>query len=366
MRGAVLAAAGVAAIILLAAATLLLRPSTGPAAAAGITVGTVQVTRTDIVNHQRLAGILAFGPAHTVLAPGGAPSLVGALTSLPGLGSVVLQGQALYSVNDSPVVLLYGDHPAWRTIGAGSIGPDVKQLEDDLLALGFATPAQLHNDGVFTVADAAAVIRFQSALGVTQTGALIGGSIIFQPGAVRVTAIHPGLGSELAPGEPVLDVTSTTHLVSVELDAGRADVVKPGDIVSIQMPDGTTTVAGHVSGIGRVAHAAAASSQGGGGGGPAQPATVTVSITLDEEAKAGSLDLAPVYVSIAAATHKNVLAVPVTALLAEPDGTYAVAVRVGAARHTVQVVPGLFGDAGLVEVTAAGLNAGNSVEVPAR
>jgi peptidoglycan hydrolase-like protein with peptidoglycan-binding domain len=361
MRRALLAAAGTA-LVLLLALTVLVRSTAGPVAAAPITIGTAQVTRTDIVSRQRVAGLLAYGPTHSILAPGGDSSLSGTLTSLPGIGTVVSQGRLLYSLNDFPVVLLYGDRPAWRTIGPGSVGADVRQLEDDLLALGFATAATLHDDGVFTGADAAAVVRFQAALGVAQTGSLLAGAIVFQPGPVRVTAVPPGLGSELRPGEPVLDVTATNHLVSVELDAGRADLVKPGDVVSILMPDGATTVAGHLAEIGRVAHSAAAGTQGG----PPQPATVTVSVTLDDEAKAGDLDLAPVYVSIAAATHKNVLAVPVTALLAEPDGSYAVAVRAGAARTIVRVVPGLFGDGGLVEVSGAGLNAGESVEVPYR
>ena len=89
-------------------------------------------------------------------------------------------------------------------------------------------------------------------------------------------------------------------------------------------------------------------------------------MTLDNEAQAGTLDLAPVFVSIATATHKAVLAVPVTALLAQADGSYAVAVVSGGQRHTITVKPGIFGINGESRVAGAGLNAGDSVAVPAR
>jgi peptidoglycan hydrolase-like protein with peptidoglycan-binding domain len=260
-------------------------------------------------------------------------------------------------------VLLYGGHPDWRRMAPGVVGPDVVQLEDDLIALGYATTATLHDDGVFTSADAAAVMRFQAALGVSQTGFLAAGEILFEPGPVRVTAVPVLLGAPLQPGEPVLQVTGTSHLVTVQLDASRQGVVKAGDAVSVLMPDGTTTVNGHLATVSRVANQPP---NNGNQGGPAQSATVDAGVTLDDESKAGTLDLAPVYVSIAAATHKGVLAVPVIALLAQPDGGYAVSLTAGGARHTVTVQPGLFGDGGLVEVSGSGLNAGDVVLVPAR
>jgi uncharacterized membrane protein YdbT with pleckstrin-like domain len=62
-------------------------------------------------------------------------------------------------------------------------------------------------------------------------------------------------------------------------------------------------------------------------------------------------------------THDGVLAVPVTALLAVPGG-YVVQVDRGDRIQTVDVRPGLFdGIAGLVEVKATGLEAGDRVVV---
>jgi len=289
--------------------------------------------------------------------------LDGSITWLPAPGAVVQQGQRLYAVGGRPVTLLTGAVPAYRQLAAGVSGDDVRQLEEDLIALGFANASNLAVDGTFTGADAAAVQRWQAALGVPQTGAVRLGEVVFAPGAVRVAAVRAALGAEAAPGMPVLDLTATRHLVLAQLDAGRQQLVHAGDQVSVLMPDGRTNTPGTVGDVGRVVSAPQNQGQG---GGPQSPPAVPVTIALTDEAAAGTLDQAPVYVSITTASRKGVLAVPVTALLAQANGDYAVAVRAGGERRMVTVQPGLFGDGGLVEVGGPGLAAGMVVEVPAR
>ena len=72
-------------------------------------------------------------------------------------------------------------------------------------------------------------------------------------------------------------------------------------------------------------------------------------------------------VGITTASVPSALAVPVTALLAQSEGGYAVeVVRAGGTSHLVPVTLGLFDDAGgLVQVTGSGLAAGQNVVVPA-
>jgi multidrug efflux pump subunit AcrA (membrane-fusion protein) len=81
---------------------------------------------------------------------------------------------------------------------------------------------------------------------------------------------------------------------------------------------------------------------------------------------AGGLDQALVEVSITGQTVHDVLAVPVTALLAGSGGGYAVEVVGGDGAHRlVRVTPGLFDDAaGMVQVSGSGLAAGQRVVVP--
>ena len=294
--------------------------------------------------------------------------LDGSFTWLPALGATIAQGQPLYAVDGRPVVLLYGTQPLYRQLCPGVNGPDVKQLEQDLIDLGFASSSNLVVDGRFTGADQAAVVRMQSALGLPGTGTIRLGEVVFAAGPVRVAALHASPGAQTAPGASVLDLTGVTHSVTVPLDVSQQQLVNRGDQVSVLMPDGHTNVTGTVADVSRVATApqSQGGGQGGGQGGPSQQATVAVRITLADQAAAGNLDAAPVYVSITTASRKNVLAVPVTALLAQPDGSYAVAVRSGGARRLVTVQPGLFGDGGLVEVMGSGLVEGESVEVPAQ
>jgi multidrug efflux pump subunit AcrA (membrane-fusion protein) len=73
-----------------------------------------------------------------------------------------------------------------------------------------------------------------------------------------------------------------------------------------------------------------------------------------------------VLVSITTATVKNVLVVPVDALIALSGGGYAVEVDSGGSRHLVPVTLGMFDDAeGLVQVSGSGLREGQRVVVPA-
>ena len=293
--------------------------------------------------------------------------LDGAFTWLPAAGAVIRQGQTLYAVNGQPVVLFYGDQPAYRELAAGVTGGDVRQLERNLIDLGFGSASNLAVDGRFTNADAAAVSRWQAARGVPQTGEVRLGELVFAPAPVRVAASRAALGAQAAPGAQVLDLTSTGHVVTAQLEASRQQLVQQGDQVSVLMPDGRTNAPGTVTDVSRVAtQPPAQGSSQGPGSSPAQQPTIAVTVALADEAAAGTLDQAPVYVSITVASRKGVLAVPVTALLAQPSGDYAVAVRSGGQRRLLTVQPGLFGDSGLVEVSGADLAEGQLVEVPAR
>jgi multidrug efflux pump subunit AcrA (membrane-fusion protein) len=176
-----------------------------------------------------------------------------------------------------------------------------------------------------------------------------------------VTALQAGLGAPA--GGPVLRASSTARSVSVALEPDLQSEVKPSDRVTITLPDGSTTP-GRVTSVGRVA--SAPSNDSGGSGGSASGPTVPVHITPTHPRATGSLDQALVNVAITDQTVRNVLAVPVSALLARSGGGYAVEVAAGDGTHRlVRVRPGLFDDAaGMVQVSGPGLAAGQRVVVP--
>jgi hypothetical protein len=294
----------------------------------------------------------------------------GTFTALPTAGQVLSQGQSLYSINLGPVVLLYGATPASRSLSEGMSGADVAQLNADLVALGDASTAALDpSSDYFSAATATALDKLQADLGVTQTGRLTLGQAVFLPTAARVTSVAANLGGPAQPGATVLQATSTTRAVLVALDATQQSEVKVGDHVTITLPDNQTTP-GVVTSVGTVATlpssgsstGSASSSSSSDSGTP----TIQVDVTPTDPAATGTLDQAPVTVTITTATVKDALVVPVDALLARSSGGYAVeVVGTGGIHHLAPVSLGLFDDAdGLVQVTSSGLAAGDRVVVP--
>jgi multidrug efflux pump subunit AcrA (membrane-fusion protein) len=89
---------------------------------------------------------------------------------------------------------------------------------------------------------------------------------------------------------------------------------------------------------------------------------VPVTVALDRPGDARGLDQVPVQVAITDTVHRNVLAVPIGALLALANGGYAVAVDEGGTRTLIAVTPGVF-DGNRVEVASPQLQPGMRVEV---
>ncbi len=203
------------------------------------------------------------------------------------------------------------------------------------------------------------------------TGSIPLGELAFLPGPLLVSTESASMGGPVGAGAAVLGGTSTTPSVLASLTPGGPDA-RPGDSVLVTLPDGTTTVPGTVTSVGRVATVAAqsaaaaqaaqaeGSSQGSGG---TQAPQIPVTIGLGHSSIDSGLDQAPVQVTITEAEDRGVLAVPVTALLALPDGGYAVRTA-GNPSRLFPVTTHLFDDAGgLVEVTGPGLAAGRTIEV---
>ena len=313
-------------------------------------LATQAVVREDLSAATPVSATLGYSGSYRVTGPGD-----GTLTWLPPAGQVIGQGQVLYRVdNGSPVVLLYGGVPAWRNLGEGVTGADVSQLNHDLVALGDAARPEISAAGwdYFSWETAYGVQKLEEHLGVSYPpGSLSVGQLVFEPEAIRVSQVTGSLGGPAA--GPVLYATSDRHQVSIPLDASQQSQVNAGDTVTVTLPDGKTTP-GVVSSVGTVAVTSGSAT------------TIPVEVKLTDPGAAGTLDQAPVTVNITTGDAPNVLAVPVTALLAQSSGGYVVeVVGVGGTRRYVPVRPGLFDDAsGLVQVSGA-LTPGQRVVVPA-
>jgi peptidoglycan hydrolase-like protein with peptidoglycan-binding domain len=321
----------------------------GTVATPAAPVATAQIQRQDLSGQTKVDGTLGYAGSASVQSP-----LSGRITWLPKTGRVIRRGGTLLAVDNKPVQLWYGNLPAWRDLSVGvDDGPDVNQLERNLVALGYDPDHQITVDNHFTWATAAAVKRWQKARGLDQTGSFTTAMpAVFLPWPARVKTVDASVGSQVAPGGTVLAVTSNRHQVTVDLDVSQQGSVKAGDRVQVTLPNGRR-VKGSIGEVGRVAQTQ--------GSGQERTTTIPVTVTLDNPRAGGRLDQAPVEVYVTTQTRKGVLAVPVTALLALKEGGYAVETVDAAGRHQLVAVRlGVFSD-GMVEVAGAGLRAGTKV-----
>lgn len=454
---------------------------------------TVVIKRQDLVETDDEDGTLGYAGTREVV-----NHLSGYVTWLPRQGSVIRPDHTLYSVDGAPVILLNGTLPAYRTLSSSVSGPDVRQLERNLRALGYDAGHDITIDDTWTSATTVAVKRWQDAHGLSQTGSIELGRVVFQPGPRRVSSLNATLGGSssgssgggaasgqgtgasattgegassvttassrasvgqveaavlrtagatstrtdvadqgtgtttepapetkstspekdesgdgksgsgdgksksksngasdgsgasgngsssasgsgssgasngasgassgassgaAAPANEIMTTTSTRKIVTVALETTKSSLAKRGATVTVELPSGKT-VHGRIASVGKVATSSSSdSTSGSSSSGSSSTATPTITLTIRLLSKATVLDQAPVTVGFEQSRVKDALAIPVTALLAQPGGKFAVEVVDGSNRHLVSVTPGAY-TSGYVQISGAGLRPGMHV-----
>jgi peptidoglycan hydrolase-like protein with peptidoglycan-binding domain len=371
-------AAGAAAV--LAALAIVIGASAGGSSqsASGDPPATARVERGRLALQVSATGTLTYAAQ----ADGSRYSVVnqatGVLTALPSVGDVIKCGQVLYRVRGHPVPLLCGRTPLYRTVSEGLKGWDVKELNRNLMNLGYADGAELDPSGYFGSETRSALKDLKGDLGLAQTGSLDPDQAVVLPGPLRISSVSATLGAAAQPGAPIAEATSTARRVEVDLEPSQAEGVKVGDRASITLPNNRTTPGvvrrigtlvvdnGSDSGTGS-GSGSGSGSDSGSSGGSSGTATVPIFIKLKRIRNARGTQEAPVQVAIITGRVTHALSVPVTALLARAGGGYAVEiVDAGGERQLVTVELGAFDHAnGLVQVRGPGLRAGQRVVVPA-
>ncbi|MFI1419215.1 peptidoglycan-binding protein [Streptomyces sp. NPDC020731] len=368
----------------------------------------VPVTRATLTERTQVDGQLGYGTEIPLPV-----KATGTVTGLPEAGSTAERGDTLLRVDDRPVVLLYGSLPMYRDLGltttasgtgtadgtagtadgeaasggrkpdggtgdtaaanpsatptptgsgdgtgTGSVtatelkGMDVLQFETNLAALGHTG---FTVDEMFTAKTADAVERWQKSLGMPETGTVGIGDVIYSAGKVRIG--RPGVRLGEAVTENALTYTGTARKVVVDASAADASWAVRGTAVRVRLPDGRT-VRGEVASVGRQASAPEGGSgeDGSGQGG----ATVPVTVTIKDQKSVGRLESGPVTVEYVGREAKDVLTVPVAALVALAEGGHGLETADGG---FVAVKTGLFAD-GKVEVSGSAVRAGLKVRIP--
>ena len=321
---------------------------------------TTTVQRTTLTSSQTLDGELGFGDPTTLEAP--ASDVGRIVTWMPSDGRTITRGQPVYQVDAESVPLLYGSVPLYRTLRTGSTGSDVLMLEQNLKALGYSG---FTVGSTFDANTAAAVEKWQKALGRPATGEVQVGDAVVAPGPRRVAKAGLAMGNTLTGS--VLTWTGTDRVITVDLPVEYAELARQGGKSTVTLPD-STTVNAVVTDIGTPTSSNSSSGantpQDSSDVSSNSEAVIPVELTVQEPEKLGTYQAASVSVEFADESRENVLAVPVTALFALPQGGYAVEVVTGSTTAYRKVTLGMFGN-GMVEVSGAGITAGTVVEVPA-
>lgn len=308
---------------------------------------TTTVTRQTLLDTREADGDLGYGPTTTAVS-----RKPGTVTWLPDSGDTIARGKSLYRLDTKPVVLMYGKTPAYRDLRIGTEGRDVEQLERNLKALGYDG---FTVDDEYTDSTADAVRQWQEDRNLDETGVVELGRVVFAAGKVRVDSLEAEAGQPTAPGQKVLSYTGTDKVITVKLETEDQRVAKEGAKASVTLPGGRTV-------SGKVTEVATIIEPGEGQG--AEPETrVEALVSLGRQKAAKGLDKAAVDVTFTASKRKNVLTVPIAALVALQEGGYGVEVVEGGKSRYVGVKTGLF-SGGRVEISGDGLAEGMSVGMP--
>ncbi|MGX1914241.1 peptidoglycan-binding protein [Streptomyces phaeochromogenes] len=387
------------------------RGGNGSEPESGPKIKKIAVVRTDLSGIREMQGTLGYGSARTIRSAG-----EGRVTWLPNRGATVERGRQLYRVDERSAVVLYGDTPLYRRLDTpGSVGRDIRVVADNLKALGYDIGAQpapgtavrqqapaedpppvttrpgpgptkppagqssapdggagkgsdasqegspssspshstvREGDGVLTTSLMSAIKRWQKAVGIEPTGILDFSDVVVTKSAVRVSDVLAQPGDE-ASGD-LMTVTATTKSVTVPVESLDVGSIKSGQRVTVVLPD-QSTAAGRVAEISTIVQANQDDE------GNAGQTKTNVTVSLDDPQAVKGTDSAPVQAQFQGESKKDVLAVPVGALLVLREGGYAVRLSGGG---LVPVDTGMFAK-GLVEISGQGISEGMKVETTA-
>ncbi len=321
-------------------------PGEAEAEGSSAEVATTTVERRDLVERETFDGSLGYDDEFALIS-----KRSGTLTWIAEEGSTIKRGAVLFEVDEQPTVLMLGAIPAYRVLSSGVEGRDVRQLQRNLLALGFTDGGDLEVTGEYDADTVEAVRDWQEEIGLDRTGVVELGDVVFtSSGSQRMGSHVLEPGSSSAAGVQVASITSTERVVTIDLATTDQDLIAEGDRVQVELPDGST-VGGRITEIGRVAEIDATDPEAG--------PTVTVTVRLTGEVDI-ELDEAPVDVDVETSRAEGVLAVPVQALLALAEGGYALEVVDGSGTSLIGIETGDFAD-DWVEVSGEGLAEGLEV-----
>ncbi|MCJ7726863.1 MAG: peptidoglycan-binding protein [Acidimicrobiia bacterium] len=137
------------------------------------------------------------------------PRMAGTVTWLAEEDTSVEQGDVLMEIDEEPVVVLFGELPAYRMLRRTNEGDDVRQLQDALVALGYDPDGNMEL-GTFDWWTQEYVEEWQADIGAPEDGRVDLGEVVFVAGPFTIDEWTTEVGSQ-AGGGSVANTYSATE-----------------------------------------------------------------------------------------------------------------------------------------------------------
>ncbi len=165
-----------------------------------VSLSTAKVQQLDLVTYDETTATLGFTTSATVSSP-----VAGTVTSVVSGGDTVDAGTVVATVDGAPVVAMIGDIPGYRDLSTSSSdGADIRQLELNLVQLGFDPDHEIVIDESYDAATKAAVTSWEDSLGLTGDGEISQGELVFIPGRLLVDTVSATVGGSVSAGSALV------------------------------------------------------------------------------------------------------------------------------------------------------------------
>lgn len=180
-----------------------------------VSTSLISAQQRDLRRFDEFSGTLQPGPTSAVSA-----STRGTLTRAVDEGETIAAGDIVAEIDGAPVVALYGSVPQFRELSIDTdTGADIRQLEENLVALGFDPDGMISVDDTFNDATALVVTAWETELGFSAPdGVVSAGQIAFITGPSEVTSRTP-VGTQVNAGQQILGTVTLAETGFVTVPA---------------------------------------------------------------------------------------------------------------------------------------------------
>lgn len=209
---------------------------------APVALSTTKVQQKDLVTYDETTATLGFTTSVTVASP-----VEGTITSLIATGETIDAGTVVATIDGSPVVALIGDVPGYRDLSTSSSnGADVRELEQNLVLLGFDPDHEITIDEDYDAATKAAVTLWEDSLGLDGDGTVPQSQIVYVPGQLLVDTVSATVGGAAKSGSTLLTGRQAERKYLISSTVGSGDGESAAGTIDSIAAAGTPVTTGTV------------------------------------------------------------------------------------------------------------------------